>query len=86
MKKKLFVGNLPFSLEEDELRALLESFGEIESISMPLDHATGKKRGFAFVEMATQEGAEAAIRGCDGRTMGKRSIVVNLARPRENKR
>ena len=79
--KKIYVGNLPFSATEDEVRALFSEHGEIESVALITDRETGRPRGFGFVEMET-EAADAAIQALDGQEMGGRSLRVNEARPR----
>lgn len=81
--KKLFVGNLPYSVTEDEVRTMFGEFGEIQGVIIPTDRETGKPRGFAFVEMADDEAAERAIGAINGRKIGGRAINVNEARPRE---
>jgi RNA recognition motif-containing protein len=80
---KIYVGNLPYSATEDELRELFSAHGEVQSVSLVNDRETGRPRGFGFVEMAGEE-AEAAIQALDGSQMGGRTLKVNEARPREN--
>jgi RNA recognition motif-containing protein len=80
---KIYVGNLPYSATEDELRELFSAHGEVSSVSLVNDRETGRPRGFGFVEMASEE-AEAAIQALDGSQMGGRTLKVNEARPREN--
>ncbi|MDJ0867368.1 MAG: RNA-binding protein [Myxococcota bacterium] len=79
MAKKLYVGNLPFSTSEDELRAVFEAHGPVESVALITDRETGRPRGFGFVEMGDESSAEAAIRAMDGSQLGGRSIRVNEA-------
>ena len=79
LSKKLYVGNLPFSATEAELRSLFEPHGEIASVNIITDRETGRARGFAFVEMEDARGAEAAMRALDGRDMGGRPLRVNEA-------
>jgi RNA recognition motif-containing protein len=81
MGKKLYVGNLPFQATEDELQALFAEAGPVESVQVMRDMATGRARGFAFVEMATEEAAQAAISQLNESEMGGRSLTVNEARP-----
>lgn len=81
MSKKIYVGNLPFSATEDEVRSLFGQHGTVESVALINDRETGRPRGFGFVEMDT-EGADAAIRALDGSDMGGRNLKVNEARPR----
>jgi RNA recognition motif-containing protein len=83
--KKLFVGNLPYSVTEDEVRGLFSEFGEVQGVIIPTDRETGKPRGFAFVEMAQDEDAERAIGAVNGRKIGGRVVNVNEARPRESR-
>jgi RNA recognition motif-containing protein len=82
MSRKLFVGNLPFSTSEGELQDLFEQAGAIESVRVMRDMATGRARGFAFVEMQTDEDAQTAIQRFNGTELGGRAIVVNEARPK----
>jgi cold-inducible RNA-binding protein len=84
MSKKLYVGNLPFSANEDDVRDLFEAYGTINSIAMITDRDTGRFRGFCFVEMAAGE-ADAAIEALDGKDFNGRSLRVNEARPREDR-
>ncbi|HSR51699.1 MAG TPA: RNA-binding protein [Acidobacteriota bacterium] len=81
MSKRIYVGNLPFTSEEDEVRELFEGYGEVTSIYLPSDRETGRPRGFAFVEM-NEEDADSAIEGLDGQDFGGRTLRVNEARPR----
>jgi RNA recognition motif-containing protein len=76
---KVYVGNLPFSVTEDELRTAFEAHGAIASVNVIMDRETGRPRGFAFVEMEDSSGAENAIRALDGTDMGGRSLRVNEA-------
>ena len=82
MGRKLFVGNLPFTTGEAELQELFEQAGAIESVRVMRDQATGRARGFAFVEMQTEEDAQKAITQFNGQEMGGRQLVVNEARPK----
>ena len=84
--KKLYVGNLPFTADEAELRALFEAHGAIESVSVITDRETGRARGFAFVEFEEASGAEAAMQALDGRDVGGRTIRVNEAHERRGGR
>lgn len=79
---KIYVGNLPFSSSEDDLRELFETHGPVESVSIITDRDTGRPRGFAFVQMGTDDGAQNAIRALDGTQLGGRSIRVNEAQDR----
>lgn len=82
MNNKLFVGNIPFSLNETGLEEIFAPSGKVLSVTIPTDRDTGRKRGFAFVEMETQAEAEAAIRSLNGQTVDGRQIVVNASRPK----
>lgn len=83
MNNKIFVGNLPFKVTEAELEEMFSRAGTVVSVAMPVDRETGRKRGFAFVEMETQEQAEAAVKEFNGHAMAGRQIVVNPSRPKE---
>ena len=80
--KKLYVGNLPFSTTEAELRQAFEKHGQVESVAVIMDRETGRPRGFAFVEMADANGAAAAMQSLDGREFGGRALRVNEANER----
>jgi cold-inducible RNA-binding protein len=82
MAKKLYVGNLPYDTNEQDLHTLFATAGTVESVNVMRDMATGRARGFAFVEMATDEQAQAAIRALADHTIGGRTITVNEARPK----
>jgi RNA recognition motif-containing protein len=82
MSTRLYVGNLSFRTTGDELRDLFSQAGEVESASVVEDRDTGRSRGFGFVEMATAEGAAAAIEQFNGKDFGGRNLTVNEARPR----
>lgn len=83
MGKRLFVGNLPFSAQEDEIRALFAQDGrEVTEVKLVMDRQTGRPRGFAFVELATDEQARAAAAATDGATMGGRALTVQEATER----
>jgi len=79
LSKKLYVGNLPFSATESDLRSLFEAHGSIASVNVITDRETGRARGFAFVEMDEASAADDAIRALDGSDMGGRSLRVNEA-------
>ena len=83
--KKLFVGNLPYSTTGDDLRALFSSVGTVESAMVISDRATGRSKGFGFVEMSTIEEAEAAVAKFHDYDMNGRPMVVNEARPQEDR-
>jgi cold-inducible RNA-binding protein len=82
MGRKLFVGNLPFRTDERQLQELFEAVGPVETVNVVRDQMTGRARGFAFVEMQTEEGAQAAIQKLNETEMEGRKIAVNEARPK----
>ena len=82
MGKKLYVGNLPFSATEDELRSAFGAHGSVASVNVIMDRETGRPRGFAFVEMEDASAAESAMRALDGSQLGGRSLRVNEAQDR----
>lgn len=82
MARKLYVGNLPYTAGEEDLQALFGSTGTVESVSVMRDMATGRARGFAFVEMASEEDAQNAIKQLNNHEMGGRNLTVNEARPK----
>lgn len=81
MGTKLYVGNLPFNLTEDQLASHFAGVAEVASVTIVMDKFSGRSRGFAFVEMATEEGAAQAIEKLNGTDLGGRNLVVNEARP-----
>jgi RNA recognition motif-containing protein len=83
--KNLYVGNLNYDTTEDTLRTLFSEFGEIESAKVITDQYTGRSRGFGFVEMGTEEAAQAAIGGLNGREVDGRQIKVDKAKPRRSR-
>jgi RNA recognition motif-containing protein len=82
MGKKLYVGNLSYRLADDELRQLFESFGTVQSAQIIMDRDTGRSKGFGFVEMGSDQEAQAAIQGLNGKEHEGRSLTVNEARPK----
>jgi RNA recognition motif-containing protein len=80
--KNIFVGNLSFNTNEDELRQLFEPHGQVDRVSIMTDRDTGRSRGFGFVEMASNEDGEKAITALNGTQVGGRTINVNEARPK----
>jgi cold-inducible RNA-binding protein len=80
--KNIFVGNLSFNTNEDELRTAFEAYGQVERVSILTDRETGRSRGFGFVEMASNEDGEKAITALNGSQLGGRTINVNEARPK----
>ena len=83
MSRKLYVGNLSYNTTEGELESLFAQSGTVESVRVMRDMATGRARGFGFVEMASEEEAQAAINACHGQEFGGRQLTVNEARPQE---
>jgi len=82
MGRKLYVGNLPYEIGEQELQDLFATAGTVDTISIMRDMATGRARGFAFVEMSTDADAQNAIAKINDRQVGGRNLTVNEARPR----
>jgi cold-inducible RNA-binding protein len=80
--KNIFVGNLSFNTNEDEVRQLFESYGQVDRVSIMTDRDTGRSRGFGFVEMTNNEDGEKAIAALNGSQLGGRTINVNEARPK----
>ena len=83
MQKKLFVGGLPYSTQQEEVEQLFAQCGQVVSATIVRDKFTNQSRGFGFVEMATEEQAADAINRLNGTEMGGRTIVVNESRPKE---
>ena len=84
MARKLYVGNLPFDIDEQALTAMFANSGTVDSVNIMRDQATGRARGFAFVEMASDEEAQNAITALNNSSLGGRTITVNEARPKTN--
>ena len=82
MSRKLYVGNLPYQTDETALESLFAQAGAVESVSVVRDQATGRARGFAFVEMGSDEEAQTAINQINGVELGGRALTVNEARPK----
>ena len=80
MARKLYVGNLPYDTSDGDLQNLFASVGTVESVNLMRDMATGRARGFAFVEMATDEDAQSAIKMLNNHDLGGRNLTVNEAR------
>jgi RNA recognition motif-containing protein len=80
--KKLYIGNLPYTITESELRELFERHGTVASVNVITDRETGRARGFAFVEMGSDEDAQRAIDGLNQSQFEGRALAVNEARPR----
>lgn len=79
---RIYVGNLPYTVSEDELRSSFEAFGSVETVDIVRDRMTREPKGFAFVEMPDKAQAQAAINGLNGQNMAGRTLTVNEARPR----
>ncbi|MCB1054157.1 MAG: RNA-binding protein [Acidobacteria bacterium] len=84
MSKRIYVGNLPYSMTEDELREVFGEYGAVESVNLISDRETGRPRGFGFVEMTN--GGDEAISALHQKEVGGRQLTVNEARPREPRR
>jgi RNA recognition motif-containing protein len=84
LSKKIYVGNLPFTSTEEDLRGVFERHGSVDSVAVITDRETGRPRGFAFVEMSEDSAAADAIRALDGTDLGGRSIRVNEAQDRKS--
>lgn len=82
MGHKLYVGNLPYSTNEDELRELFSRAGGVDTVSVIRDNATGRARGFAFVEMVSDADAQKAVTELNGTQLGGRTLAINEARPK----
>ena len=85
MTKKLYVGNMSYSTTQEEIRELFSQAGEVTDVSLITDRETGRPKGFGFVEMATEEGSQEAIKRFNGYALGNRNLTVNEARPREER-
>lgn len=83
MGNKLYVGNLPYSVRDNDLEQAFSQFGAVTSAKVMMERDTGRSKGFGFVEMGSDAEAQAAINGMNGQPLGGRSIVVNEARPME---
>ncbi len=82
MARKLYVGNLPYDVDEQALQTMFAAAGAVDSVNVMRDQATGRARGFAFVEMATDEDAQNAITTLNNSSLGGRTLTVNEARPK----
>jgi RNA recognition motif-containing protein len=82
MTNNLYVGNLSYDTTEDTLRTLFAEYGQIESVNLITDRYTGRSRGFAFVEMSTEQAAQEAISGLNGKQVDERELRVDKAKPR----
>jgi len=82
---RIYVGNLGFDTTSEDLQQLFSQFGTVKSAEVIMERGTGRSKGFAFVEMASDEEAQAAINTLDGKEFGGRRLTVNAARPREER-
>ena len=85
MENKLYVGNLPYSTTEDDLREAFAAYGEVVSATVITERETGRSKGFGFVEMSTEDEAVAAINGMNGAQFAERTLKVDKARPRADR-
>ncbi|WBY00062.1 RNA-binding protein [Ramlibacter tataouinensis] len=85
MGNKLYVGNLPYSVRDSDLEQAFSQFGAVTSAKVMMERDTGRSKGFGFVEMGSDAEAQAAISGMNGQPLGGRSVVVNEARPMEQR-
>jgi hypothetical protein len=85
MGNKLYVGNLPYSVRDNDLEQAFSQFGSVTSAKVMMERDTGRSKGFGFVEMGSDAEAQAAINGMNGQPLGGRSVVVNEARPMESR-
>ena len=83
MSAKLFVGNLPFKITQEELSDLFAPHGSVTDVQLMMDRVTGRPRGFGFVTMSTTEEAQKAVDALHGKAFGGRDLTVNIARPME---
>ena len=85
MAKKLYVGNLSYGKTDSDLRTMFEEFGSVQSAQVIMDRESGRSKGFGFVEMGSDQEAQAAINALNGKDMDGRALTVNEARPREDR-
>lgn len=83
--KKLYVGNLSYNTSDSDLQRMFEAFGTVQSAQVISDRDTGRSKGFGFVEMGSDQEAQAAINGLNGKEMDGRALTVNEAKPREDR-
>jgi RNA recognition motif-containing protein len=86
MTSNLYVGNLSYETTEETLRTLFAEYGQIESVNLITDRYTGRSRGFGFVEMSTEQAAQEAMRGLNGKLVDEREIKVDKAKPMRDQR
>src|SRR6266480_4521737 len=85
MGRKLYVGNLAYGVSDGDLQQLFEAFGTVQSAQVIMDRDTGRSKGFGFVEMGSDQEAQAAITGLNGKEVNGRALTVNEAKPREDR-
>ncbi|MBA4254108.1 MAG: RNA-binding protein [Betaproteobacteria bacterium] len=85
MGNKLYVGNLPYTVRDEDLQKAFGEFGQVSSAKVMMERDTGRSKGFGFVEMGSDSDAQSAIEGMNGQSLGGRSLVVNEARPMESR-
>lgn len=85
MTTRIYVGNLPYTVTNDELAQLFAPYGEVSDVNVVMDRDTGRSKGFGFVDVADDTAARQAIADLNGRQMGDRTLTVNEARPREDR-
>jgi len=83
MGNKLYVGNLPYTVRDEDLQQAFSAYGSVNSAKVMMERETGRSKGFGFVEMGSDAEAQSAIEGMNGQSLGGRSLVVNKARPME---
>ena len=81
----MYVGNLPFSASDQDIRELFSQYGAVTDVFLPIDRESGRPRGFAFVTMDTPAAMTAAIEGLNGKDLGGRNLAINEARPKEER-
>ena len=85
MGRKLYVGNLSYNTSDSDLQTMFGEFGTVQSAQVIMDRDTGRSKGFGFVEMGSDQEAQAAIAALNGKQMGGRALTVNEAKPREDR-
>ncbi len=83
MGNKLYVGNLPYTVRDEDLQQAFSAYGSVNSAKVMMERETGRSKGFGFVEMGSDAEAQSAVEGMNGQSLGGRSLVVNEARPME---
>jgi RNA recognition motif-containing protein len=83
---KIYVGNMSYDAQEDDLRQAFSEFGQVDSVTIIMDKFSGRSKGFGFIEMSSQESGQAAIEGLNGKELKGRELIVNEARPQEKTR